>query len=161
MAGRFVTAMAVVHVVCALSAPAAQAEAAGDQQVQRSVTAYLATGHRCPCPYNTMRDGRLCGRHSAYSRPSGLKPLCYATDDAAGEIKARARRGHAARSDGRKADQTKESDESRVQPNASTPSRFRQIPRPAALQANPFGNAPDDDFDVEPSLAPDGDQPRR
>jgi hypothetical protein len=34
----------------------------------------------CPCPYNTDRAGRSCGRRSAYSRPGGYAPLCYASD---------------------------------------------------------------------------------
>jgi hypothetical protein len=31
----------------------------------------------CPCPYNTMRNGKPCGGHSAYSKPGGRSPLCY------------------------------------------------------------------------------------
>lgn len=31
----------------------------------------------CPCPYNTDRAGRSCGRRSAYSRPGGYAPICY------------------------------------------------------------------------------------
>ena len=34
----------------------------------------------CPCPYNTMRNGRSCGSHSAYSKPGGYSPLCYPDD---------------------------------------------------------------------------------
>src|SRR5262249_17588634 len=34
----------------------------------------------CPCPYNTMRNGRACGGRSAYSRPGGQSPLCYPGD---------------------------------------------------------------------------------
>jgi hypothetical protein len=34
----------------------------------------------CPCPYNTMRNGRVCDVRSAYSKPGGRSPLCYATD---------------------------------------------------------------------------------
>jgi hypothetical protein len=50
------------------------------QIVQASVNAYLATGHPCACPYNTMRNGRACGGRSAYSRPGGAAPLCYPKD---------------------------------------------------------------------------------
>jgi SH3-like domain-containing protein len=35
---------------------------------------------RCPCPYNTMRNGRSCGGNSAYSRPGGRSPVCYPRD---------------------------------------------------------------------------------
>lgn len=34
----------------------------------------------CPCPYNTMRNGRACGGNSAYSKPGGASPLCYSQD---------------------------------------------------------------------------------
>jgi hypothetical protein len=34
----------------------------------------------CPCPYDTDRAGRSCGRRSAYSRPGGYEPLCYPKD---------------------------------------------------------------------------------
>jgi hypothetical protein len=34
----------------------------------------------CPCPYNSDRAGRSCGRRSAYSRPGGRSPLCYPHD---------------------------------------------------------------------------------
>lgn len=32
---------------------------------------------RCDCPYDLMRNGRLCGGRSAYSRPGGRNPVCY------------------------------------------------------------------------------------
>ncbi|WP_352967508.1 SH3 domain-containing protein [Mesorhizobium sp. M1066] len=32
---------------------------------------------RCDCPYDLMRNGRLCGGRSAYSRPGGRSPVCY------------------------------------------------------------------------------------
>ncbi|WP_183433623.1 SH3 domain-containing protein [Mesorhizobium sp. RMAD-H1] len=32
---------------------------------------------RCDCPYDLMRNGRLCGGRSAYSRPGGRDPTCY------------------------------------------------------------------------------------
>ena len=34
----------------------------------------------CPCPYNVDRAGSRCGKRSAYSRPGGASPLCYASD---------------------------------------------------------------------------------
>ena len=37
-------------------------------------------GGSCPCPYNTDRGGRRCGRRSAYSRPGGASPICYDRD---------------------------------------------------------------------------------
>lgn len=34
----------------------------------------------CPCPYNTDRAGRRCGKRSAYSRAGGYSPMCYDSD---------------------------------------------------------------------------------
>jgi hypothetical protein len=34
----------------------------------------------CPCPYNTDRAGRSCGRRSAWSKAGGYAPLCYPDD---------------------------------------------------------------------------------
>lgn len=34
----------------------------------------------CPCPYNVDRGGRRCGKRSAYSKPGGYAPLCFAGD---------------------------------------------------------------------------------
>lgn len=31
----------------------------------------------CDCPYDRMRNGRLCGGNSAYSRPGGRNPTCF------------------------------------------------------------------------------------
>jgi hypothetical protein len=45
--------------------------------IDESIAAYDGN---CPCPYSTMRNGRSCGRRSAYSREGGEAPLCYAKD---------------------------------------------------------------------------------
>ena len=34
----------------------------------------------CPCPDSIDRGGRRCGGRSAYSRPGGESPLCFAWD---------------------------------------------------------------------------------
>ena len=34
----------------------------------------------CPCPYNRASNGSPCGRRSAYSKPGGYAPVCYAHD---------------------------------------------------------------------------------
>lgn len=43
---------------------------------------------RCPCPYDTMRNGASCGGRSAYSRPGGSAPLCYERDIDAAMVQA-------------------------------------------------------------------------
>lgn len=34
----------------------------------------------CPCPYSKMKDGKSCGKFSAYSKKGAKKPICYAGD---------------------------------------------------------------------------------
>jgi hypothetical protein len=45
--------------------------------INESIASYRGS---CPCPYNTDRAGRKCGARSAYSRPGGASPICYAKD---------------------------------------------------------------------------------
>ena len=45
--------------------------------IDKSIEAYPGN---CPCPYNTMRNGRACGKRSAWNKPGGYAPLCYAED---------------------------------------------------------------------------------
>lgn len=45
--------------------------------IQDSLASYPGN---CPCPYNTDRAGRSCGRRSAYTRPGGYSPVCYEAD---------------------------------------------------------------------------------
>jgi hypothetical protein len=54
--------------------------------VEESRQAYYSTGHPCACPDDHMRNGRTCGNVSAYIRPGGAQPLCYATDVTPGMI---------------------------------------------------------------------------
>lgn len=35
---------------------------------------------KCPCPYSLMSNGSSCGKRSAYSKPGGASPICYASD---------------------------------------------------------------------------------
>jgi hypothetical protein len=52
-------------------------DAVRQMMIKDSISAYSGN---CPCPYNYAANGSSCGRRSAYSRPSGASPLCYATD---------------------------------------------------------------------------------
>ncbi|WP_414502356.1 hypothetical protein [Zymobacter sp. IVIA_5232.4 C2] len=58
-------------------AAAVSDDAVRQQMIQESLDDYPGN---CPCPYNTMRNGRSCGGRSAYSRPGGYSPLCYKDD---------------------------------------------------------------------------------
>jgi hypothetical protein len=70
-------------VLAALATVALAAETGvSDAEIrQLMIRASLATySGPCPCPYNTMKNGRRCGNFSAYSKPGGRSPLCYAND---------------------------------------------------------------------------------
>lgn len=87
-AGLFVAAATIG---LALSPASAQSDAQIRQRIIReSIAAYPGS---CPCPYNVDRGGRRCGGRSAYSRPGGYAPICYARDVSAAEVAAR-RRDH-------------------------------------------------------------------
>ena len=45
--------------------------------IKESIESYPGS---CPCPYNTDRAGRSCGKRSAYSRAGGYDTICYQTD---------------------------------------------------------------------------------
>ena len=66
------------------AAPAATSTKARktDDEIRQEMIAQSLASYRgsCPCPYNVDRAGRQCGRRSAYSRPGGASPLCYARD---------------------------------------------------------------------------------
>jgi hypothetical protein len=73
-----------------LSAVASPALAQSDAQIRQriireSIASYPGS---CPCPYNTDRAGRSCGRRSAYSRPGGYAPQCYPRDVSDAEVQA-------------------------------------------------------------------------
>lgn len=58
--------------------------------IRESIASYPGN---CPCPYNLARNGSRCGGRSAYSRPGGYAPLCYATDISNAQVAAY-RAGH-------------------------------------------------------------------
>lgn len=62
-----------------LAIPAfAQSDGAIKQKIiKQSIASYPGN---CPCPYNTDRAGRSCGKRSAWSRAGGYAPLCYPSD---------------------------------------------------------------------------------
>jgi hypothetical protein len=66
----------------ALAQPDAQIR---DRIVQRSIDSYSGN---CPCPYSRASNGSRCGGRSAYSRPGGQSPICYANEVTAADIRA-------------------------------------------------------------------------
>lgn len=45
--------------------------------IAESIAGYPGT---CACPYSTDRRGRKCGSRSAYAKPGGYSPICFADD---------------------------------------------------------------------------------
>lgn len=66
----------IVIILCLVSFNAyAQSDKEIKQKIiERSIRNYSGN---CPCPYNTDRAGRKCGKRSAYSKPGGASPICY------------------------------------------------------------------------------------
>jgi len=59
----------------------AHARPMSDAEIRRSIIQDSLASYpgNCPCPYNTDRRGHACGGRSAYSRPGGYAPICYAS----------------------------------------------------------------------------------
>ena len=75
---RALALLAAAAAVLAAAPALAQSDAQIKQRlIRQSIAEYPGS---CPCPYNTDRAGRSCGRRSAYSRPGGHAPLCYPSD---------------------------------------------------------------------------------
>ena len=53
-----------------------------DAHIRQSIMAESLRGYpgNCPCPYSSASNGSRCGGRSAYSRPGGYEPFCYAQD---------------------------------------------------------------------------------
>lgn len=77
-----------------LAVPSAAQSNLSDAQIKQelirqSIASYSGS---CPCPYSTARNGSRCGGRSAYSRPGGAAPLCYARDVSQAQVDAYRRR---------------------------------------------------------------------
>ena len=48
-----------------------------DTMIRESKARYAG---RCACPDDLAKNGARCGKRSAYSKPGGARPLCYAKD---------------------------------------------------------------------------------
>jgi hypothetical protein len=57
-------------------------ETSQDQQIIQNIISESLANYsgNCPCPYNRASNGSSCGRRSAYSKPGGYAPVCYAHD---------------------------------------------------------------------------------
>lgn len=82
----------VAAAACLLAAGAfpLPATAQSDAQIREKIIKASIANYsgNCPCPYNTKSNGHRCGGNSAYSRPGGESPKCFASDVSAAEVKA-------------------------------------------------------------------------
>jgi hypothetical protein len=80
--GRPVAFLVAAFLAVAFVSAQSKKPAKTDSQIRQEIISASVSGHSgsCPCPYNTDRAGRRCGRRSAYSRPGGAAPLCYESD---------------------------------------------------------------------------------
>ncbi len=76
---RFTIAVVFIASLACLAGPAL---AQSDDSIKKQIIAESLANYpgNCPCPYNTDRAGRSCGRRSAYSKPGGHSPICYLDD---------------------------------------------------------------------------------
>ena len=87
---KWVSLLGVAAVVAAQPVTARESEAQIKEKiVKQSIDNYRGS---CPCPYNSDRAGRSCGGRSAYSRPGGNAPKCYASDVTADDVERYRRR---------------------------------------------------------------------
>lgn len=58
------------------------AYALSEAEIKKAIIAESIASYpgNCPCPYNTDRAGRSCGKRSAYSRTGGYETICYPSD---------------------------------------------------------------------------------
>lgn len=79
----------------AMASPSSGGQAMTDAQVRQAIIRQSIASYSgsCPCPYSTTRNGSRCGGRSAYSRPGGAAPLCFASDVSAAQVAAY-RRSH-------------------------------------------------------------------
>lgn len=87
--------LVLFSLLISLFALPASAQPLSDTQIRQlvikeSIASYSSV---CACPYSIMRNGRACGRRSAYSRPGGYAPLCYPADVTQAQVDAY-RRSH-------------------------------------------------------------------
>lgn len=76
-----ITFIAMLALLCAFSVSAKDSKIPDSAIVQLLIDDSIASySGNCPCPYNSMSNGRSCGKRSAYSKPGGYAPLCYKED---------------------------------------------------------------------------------
>lgn len=60
----------------------AKTQVLSDAQVKQKVIEASIADYPgpCACPFNHARNGSSCGKRSAWSKPGGYDPICYADE---------------------------------------------------------------------------------
>jgi len=84
-----------ILVALAMASASSGGQSMSDAQIKQAIIRQSIASYSgsCPCPYSTARNGSRCGGRSAYSRPGGEAPICYASDISAAQVAAY-RRSH-------------------------------------------------------------------
>lgn len=79
---RFCALLAIFALLSTTGGTFASSNGVSDDEIRQSmiVKSIQAYPGSCPCPYNHARNGSRCGKRSAWSRPGGYSPLCFASD---------------------------------------------------------------------------------
>ncbi|RJF85038.1 hypothetical protein D3877_11360 [Azospirillum cavernae] len=79
---RFCAASAMVIAMFLAGSALARNAILSDDEIRQQIIADSIRSYpgNCACPYSTMRNGRRCGGRSAYRKPGGRAPICYAND---------------------------------------------------------------------------------
>jgi hypothetical protein len=68
--------------VFSINSSAAKTQRMSDAQVKQKIIAESIASYPgpCACPFNQARNGSSCGKRSAWSKPGGYDPVCYADE---------------------------------------------------------------------------------
>lgn len=91
----FASAGLAILLALTMGSPSVGQQTMTDAQVKQAIIRQSIANYSgsCPCPYSIARNGSRCGGRSAYSRPGGASPICYARDVTAAQVAAY-RRSH-------------------------------------------------------------------
>jgi hypothetical protein len=80
--GRLFISIALTVFCCTGYGQALPKPRATDAEIKHMIIEDSIAQYRgsCPCPYSVARNGSSCGGRSAYSKPGGASPICYASD---------------------------------------------------------------------------------
>lgn len=81
-------ALCLIGLILSHSAIAQESTQMSDDAIRKAIIQQSTQSYSwsCPCPYNSDKAGRPCGKSSAHIRPGGTSPKCYASDVSDNEV---------------------------------------------------------------------------